>query len=90
MLISIARSSQYSSRFKAGVHLKPVFPPLNLIRVSRLRFKQQKLYAHFTKLCLAVFCTFFGDFWVLVKGLGLVKFGEIRNIKDLCDFKIRI
>ena len=22
----------------------------------------QKLYAHFTKLCLAVFCKFFGDF----------------------------
>ena len=47
----------------------------------------QKLYAHFTKLCLAVFCKFlviFGDVWKEIVFLkGLVKFGEIRNIKDL-------
>ena len=46
-----------------------------------------KPLAHLTKLCLAVFCKFLGDIWdfweeiVFLK--GLVKFGEIRNIKDL-------
>ena len=62
--------------FKAGVHLKPVFSSaFQLI---------QKLYAHFTKLCLAVFCKFLGDVWEEIVFLkGLVKFGEIRNIKDL-------
>ena len=44
---------------KAGVHLKPVFRPLNL----GLPFQAfPKPSAHSTKLCLAVFCKFFGDF----------------------------
>ena len=47
--------------------LKPVFTPLNLglMRISRSRFSQAfpKPSAHPTKLCLAVFCKFFGDFW---------------------------
>ena len=39
---------------------------------------------HLTKLCFAVFCKFLGDFWEEIVFLkGLVKFGEIRNIKDL-------
>ena len=44
----------------------------------------QKPYAHFTKLCIAVFCKFWGDVWEEIVFLkGLVKFREIRNIKDL-------
>ena len=44
--------------------------------------------AHFTKLCLAVFCNFFlaifGDVWEEIVFLkGLVKFGEIRSTKVL-------
>ena len=47
---------------KAGVHLKAVFPPLNLglMRISRSRFQ---LSAHFTKLRFAVIIKFCGDFW---------------------------
>ena len=44
---------------KAGVHPKPVFRRLNL----GLPFQAfPKPSAHSTKLCLAVFCKFFGDF----------------------------
>ena len=46
-----------------------------------------KTLAHFTKLCLAVFCKFLGDFWDVWEEIvflkRLVKFGQIRNIKDL-------
>ena len=47
---------------KAGVHLKPVFPPLSLglMRISRLRFKQSRnsmlISQSYDKRC-------FGDFW---------------------------
>ena len=76
------------------VHLKPV-------STARLGFNENissafqvipKLYAHFTKLCLAVFFFFFfgGGGGVIFGNVreeivflkGLVQFGEIRNIKD--------
>ena len=51
---------------KAGVHLKVVFPPLNLglMRISRSRFKQSKnsAFVHFTNLCFTAICKFLGDF----------------------------
>ena len=49
----------------AGVHLKPVFPPLKLgnANISSAFQVIQKLYAHFTKLFLAGVCKFLGDFW---------------------------
>ena len=76
--------------FKAGVHMKAVFPPLNvgLMRIYLVRVKAiQKLSAHFTNLCFAVICKFLGDFWGEIVFLkGLVKFGEIRNIEDLICF----
>ena len=75
---------------KAGVHLKPVFPPLNLFKANISSAFQviQKLYAHLTKLCLAFF---FFNFWVILGDVWeeilflkvLIKFGEIINIKDL-------
>ena len=54
-------------KINAGVHLNVVFPPLNmgLIEISRLRLTaSQKLYAHYTILCLGVFRKFLGDFRV--------------------------
>ena len=37
-----------------------------LMQISRLRFKQSRIYihAHFTYLCFKPFCEFFGDFSV--------------------------
>ena len=56
--------------------------PINLLLLSFQVI--QKLYAHFTNPRLAGFCKFLGDFWEEIVSLkGLVKFGEIRNIKDL-------
>ena len=75
--------------FKAGVHLKTVFPPLNWFNANISSTFQviQKLHAHFTKLCLAVFCKFFGDFWGCLErdsfSQRISKIGEIRNIQDL-------
>ena len=77
--------------FKAGVHLKAVFPPLNLglMRISRSHFKKCKNSpSHSTNLCFAVICKFLGDFGGFLERdsfflKGLVKFGEIRNIEDL-------
>ena len=88
-----------SFRVKVGVHLKAVFPPLNLglMRMSRSRFKQSKNPLFISQilgsnLCFAVIFFFF--FWggggyfleeiVFLK--QLVKFGEIRNIEDLICF----
>ena len=75
---------------KAGVHLKPVFPPRNLglMRISRSRFKhsQNPLFIpqSYVKRCFVNFLVIFGDVWKEIVFLkGLVKFGEIRNIKDL-------
>ena len=75
---------------KAGVHLKPVFPPLSLglMRISRLRFKQSRnsmlISQSYDKRCFVNFLVIFGDVWKEIVFLkGLVKFGEIRNIKDL-------
>ena len=75
---------------KAGVHLKPVFPPLNLglMRISRLRFKQSRNSMFISKSddkrCFVNFLVIFGDVWKEIVFLkGLVKFGEIRNVKDL-------
>ena len=85
------KSHSYSySNLKAGVHLKPVFPPLNLglMRISRLRFKQSRksmlISQSDDKRCFVNFLVIFGDVWKEIVFLkGLVKFGEIRNIKDL-------
>ena len=75
---------------KAGVHLKPVFPPRNLglMRISRSRFKhsQNPLFIpqSYVKRCFVNVLVIFGDVWKEIVFLkGLVKFGEIRNIKDL-------
>ena len=81
-----------------GVQLKAFFPSFNLglMRISRSSFKQSKniIYAHYMNVCFTVFCKFWrdlGDVWEEIVFLkGLVKCREIRNIEDLCDFKIRI
>ena len=68
-----------------GVHLKAVFPPLNLglMRIPCSRFKQSKK----SLLISQMICKFLGDFWQEIVFLkGLVKFGEIRNIEDLICF----
>ena len=69
--------------FKAGVHLMPVFPSLNLAgfnaNISSAFQVIQKLYANFTKLCLAAFCKFWNVWEEIVFLKGLVKFREIRN-----------
>ena len=75
---------------KAGVHLKPVFPPRNLglMRISRSRFKHSQnpllIPQSYVKRCFVNFLVIFGGVWKEIVFLkGLVKFGEIRNIKDL-------
>ena len=86
----MAHERGHESPLKAGVHLKPVFPPLNLglMRISRLRFKQSRnsmlISQSDDKRCFVNFLVIFGDVWKEIVFLkGLVKFGEIRNIKDL-------
>ena len=83
-------SRKFNFLLKAGVHLKPVFPLLNLglMRISRLRFKQSRnsmlVSQSYDKRCFVNFLVIFGDVWKEIVFLkGLVKFGEIRNIKDL-------
>ena len=73
----------------AGVHLKPVFSPLNLglMRISRSRFKQSKnpmlVSQSYVKRCFVNFWVILGYVWEEVLFLkGLVKFGE----KDLMRF----
>ena len=79
---------------KAGVHLKAVFPPLNLqncVQKANISFAFQAIQkpsAHFTNLCFAVICKFLGEF--LEEIVFSQRFSKIwRNIEDLI-FKIRI
>ena len=58
------------------------------MRISRLRFKQSRnsmlISQSYDKRCFVNFLVIFGDVWKEIVFLkGLVKFGEIRNIKDL-------
>ena len=66
------------------------FPPLNLglMRISRSRFKHSRnpllISQSYVKRCFVNFWVIFGDVWKEIVFLNrLVKFGEIRNIKDL-------
>ena len=60
---------------KAGVRLKPVFPPRNLglMRISRSRFKhsQNPLFIpqSYVQRCFVNFLVIFGDFW---KGISKI------------------
>ena len=71
---------------KTGVHLKAVFPPLNLglMRISRSHFKQSKTLCSKQKSMVLRSMGYFWEEIVFLK--GLVKFGEIRNIEDLFCF----
>ena len=51
---------------KAGVHLKPVFPPLNLVKCEylvRVSSNPETLRLFHKAICLAAFCKFLVDFW---------------------------
>ena len=61
-----------------GLGPPPIFPPLQAF---------PKPSAYLTKLCLVVFCKFFGDFWVCLGrdsfSQRISKIWRNRNIKDL-------
>ena len=72
------------------MHLKAVFPPLNLalMRISRLHFKQSKNSMLITRTesryvlpCFVIFGDVIGDVWKENK--ALVNLREIRNSEDL-------
>ena len=72
---------------KAGVDLKPL-RNLGLMRISRSSFKHSQnplfISQSYVWRCFVSFLVNFGDVWEEIVFLkGLVKFGEIRNIKDL-------
>jgi len=75
---------------KVGFYLNAVFPSrnLDLMRISRSRFKQSKNCSFISRIYVVRsfvnFWVIFGDIWEEIVFLnGSVKFREIRNGEDL-------